>query len=82
LSSALQGDPGEQHRLVAAVLLSLGTAGLILSIFLLTAPLELPFLESRTLAATSALLVAVGWWQRASGKKLSTEELREASQRR
>ena len=60
-------DPGGQHRAAGNVLIGLGVTGVVVAVVGWILKLDLPFLDPSTMAAASAGMTLIGWWQRSSG---------------
>ena len=64
-------DPGGQHRAVGQVLIGLGATGVVVAVVGWILKLDLRFLDPPTMAAASAVMVLIGWWQRNAGTQLA-----------
>lgn len=63
-------DPGGQHRAAGNVLIGLGVTGVVVAVVGWILKLDLRFLDPSTMAAASAGMALIGWWQRSSGAHL------------
>ena len=72
-------DPGGQHRAAGNVLIGLGATGVLVAVVAWVLTLDLRFLDPPTMAAASAGMALIGWWQQNSGTHMQRAARPDAS---